>query len=691
MAPPFTRPVVLLGLMALVGCQEGQIATTADLALAAVTIEAVKPEVLLPGSSLTVQGRNFVEPERAVTTVELVGGVTKSDGSNTELSDRLPGSFQAETRVTVPVNEDFVALLGSGSRFRGTARVVVQPLGDGREYASAEKEVAVQLVDKLTPSWGAAPPTPSQLCLNGMVPIDGGGFLLGGGEGATKVRLQGCFRPRGSTVCAHVNVETVATPATEFDRSRAYFRYPTSIGGAQAGRFEGTMRLRNVHASGEITESSPAPLNVDILPPSIRSVTATSASLGGYVYFDGCGFIGGEAGEATLLRISGGTFTPDDGSAPQSIALTLVPEPVSGERVRYVISESDALGQILRPRQRSGRLQLRVAPVVQKNGTQLAGADTPVEFRLQPVRQVVVVEYLSTFRDVLAKYGLVELEDQVKGCVRNVIKQTYAGVNVDVRGVDPTDYALYARVVIADTDPNQGANRCGLDVSGTSASDRDRGNLRLDDVVGGFNATGGRNAHFGGVFPNCYFDLFSLHGVSDAVLTRLNATVKAEGQAFDQIFDALRPDLGGRAATAAERLALASLPEEDGTSCPSAGGDRLKAVSCAAYTLCRLVGETSAHEFGHTMGLANPTINTDSAHNCVDGEHRLMDDGSNRSFFERVPLRGDPKRSLVCQDENDYLRGLLPTGQADPYAGARPPCDGNRCRPSTMGAPIAAP
>jgi hypothetical protein len=89
------------------GCSEGTIGSPGD-GLAAVVIEDIRPSVILPGSAVVVQGRDFVDADRANTQAELTtGGLLKADGASGLLSSRVPGEATSSTRVQVPVNQDF--------------------------------------------------------------------------------------------------------------------------------------------------------------------------------------------------------------------------------------------------------------------------------------------------------------------------------------------------------------------------------------------------------------------------------------------------------------------------------------------------------------------------------------------------------------------------------------------------------
>jgi hypothetical protein len=133
---------------------------------------------------------------------------------------------------------------------------------------------------------------------------------------------------------------------------------------------------------------------------------------------------------------------------------------------------------------------------------------------------------------------------------------------------------------------------------------------------------------------------------------------------FDELFDPFRPDVQAGAVTAAE-LGNGSVPTlTDGASCP--GANRPLRIACAVWTLGSLIGTTTAHELGHSLGLADPW--GPGIHNDGDYPNALMDSGSCRTFRERGELLGEGP-GVFCSSQFEYLQQILPTGEPDPLPG----------------------
>jgi hypothetical protein len=79
----------------------------------------------------------------------------------------------------------------------------------------------------------------------------------------------------------------------------------------------------------------------------------------------------------------------------------------------------------------------------------------------------------------------------------------------------------------------------------------------------------------------------------------------------------------------------------------------------AVQSLANMVGETSAHELGHTLGLANPHLGVNFTHNSGDGPGCLMDSGGNRPVGERVAAEGFAETEF-CAEAEGYLDRILP-------------------------------
>ncbi len=395
--------------------------------------------------------------------------------------------------------------------------------------------------------------------------------------------------------------------------------------------------------------------------PQITGTSTTSASLGQYMLIDGGGFVGGAGAtdESTVLQLTG-TFT-DSAGVVTPLQVVLVPEFVSGLRLRYVLDERDALGARVDLRKSSGTITGTVRVTVQKGSTKLDGAPLPVVLRILPIKQVVYIEFLQSYVSSLRLFGLRAADRLIRKRVLALNAQIYDTVNVEFRDKLPTDFALYAVVDVAGPDPNaQGL--FGYD----NTPGKDVGNLRLYDRIGGVNATtqADNYAGFGGVFTESLF-AFSDH-------PRQLAKSIAPDPLFDEIFDRFRPDGDGQELTSAELAQL--MPEEltSGEACPAAANDRRGQVSCAVWTLGNLIGSSLAHELGHSFGLADPYGSPTIFHNFGDLPNRLMETGDARPFNERALLGDGPAE--FCIDEYEYLRAIL-ASDTPATTFERPSCD----------------
>ena len=103
-------------------------------------------------------------------------------------------------------------------------------------------------------------------------------------------------------------------------------------------------------------------------------------------------------------------------------------------------------------------------------------------------------------------------------------------------------------------------------------------------------------------------------------------------------------------------FALGEIPVlTSGTTCPS--DDRREQIACAVWVMGSLIGTTTSHEVGHSLGLADP-LGT-RFHDLGDAPNRLMDAGGARTFEERAELMGQGP-AMFCDDEYLYLREILP-------------------------------
>jgi len=615
-----------------------------DPGLEGLALSRVAPETIIPGTKVHVGGASFVESQWGSATLHLRG-----DGVDVT----WPATFVDFSTMTVAVDASMIADVGVGD-LQGTAVIEVLATSDGLTYESEPIAIDLQFRDKLDPTVTKLDSS-GVIFVNDELHIEGDGYLLGGDEGVTVARVEGCFTPESGGACAPIAALEIATAAVEpLARTKATFPFSPKIAGIKPGTFIGTVTVKNQQIDQSPSLASPVDAAYDLVTSEVFALDPPAASLGQYVFVKGGGFVGGEAGALTELELDG-TFTrTSGGSAP--VSMTLIPEFVEGRLVRYIINTDDALGQALDLRQDTGQFTGTITPVVSYGADRVRGVTKPASFGLAPVKQVVYLQYQPSYVEGLRDFGLRAVDRKIRDRILEVCKRTYQGVNIEFREEPPTDYALFENVELVGVDPN-GTGLFGYD----NSPGKDNGNLRLYDRLGGVNALTQQDGYagYGGVF------IRSLMGFSQHPGNFANSVPGAD-PLFDQIFDTFRSDLGDPVTSADVAGGLAILT--DGGACP--GTDRKGRLECAILVLGNLIGGTLSHEIGHSLGLANPYM--DGFHNAGDAPARLMDAGGDRPFTERAELQGTAPGEF-CDDEYAYLRQILPSSEPAPSV-ARPGC-----------------
>jgi hypothetical protein len=608
-------------------------------------IDALGPDTWVAGTTVVIEGSGFL-PALVGPTTLVLDGPKKRDVE-------LPARFVDYDRLEVDWPGAAALGLPEGS-WKVSASLRTDNAFDAATHVSAGASFTVQLDDHLVPRIDEV--VSQARSLNDPFVLLGDGFLLDGTEGSVVARVSGCFDPDGPGGCSPIGDVTV--PALAVSRDEVHVPLSPLITGVQPGRFEGTLSLVNQHVDGTV-EASGTSVTVSgtVGTPRIDALEPTLASLGQYVDLVGAGFVGpgqGDYAGVTLLELDGTLRAPGGGPIP--IELELVPAYVDGGVLRYVINEDDALGRTFDVRDVQGTFEGTARPVIEWLDDRVQGEGTFVSFSLAPVKQVVWLRFTPSFQESLRHFGLYEAREAVIQRVITVVERDYAGVNVEVRRSEPTDYALFAEVELSGTDPN-GIGLLGYD----NTPGKDVGNLRLYDRIGGVNALTQLDGYpgYGGVFVESLFT-FSEHpnGL---------APEGTPDPAFDELFDPFRPDLDGKPVTAAE--VDARVQPTGSSDCPADGGRAAK-VGCAVWALGSLVGTTVSHEIAHSVGLGDPY--GEAFHNTGDWNDALMDGGSSRTFRERAEVYGEGPGSF-CQTNYDYLRDILPSDDADPQA-PRPDC-----------------
>jgi hypothetical protein len=534
---------------------------------------------------------------------------------------------------------------GAGELFFSATREVVVSLdGEDRSFAA----VIAGDVDSVPYSATLAFASTVELSLSevpaGAVSRNENAVLRGTGflspeEGEVLARFEGTFTPEDGTPRPASGTLPVL-PAERFARDRGLLRLTTAFGGLDPGTFDGTLSLESTTVHGDEQETAPAALVLVFGRPELFALEPAAASLEQIVRVRGAGFVGdpAEPDEATVMRLDG-MFTPPVGTPYALGPAELVLAYVSGSEMRGVLSAEVRSGDLVSSLfgARRGTFRGQATPVVIKGVEELAGATIPFGFELDQVRQVVWLRFLAPFYDSLTRFGLASSAGIFEGLVEERIESIYDGWLVDVRLERPDDFSAngYATIDIGGPDPN-GLGLFGYD----NTPGKDVGNLRLFDTIGGANALTLEDGSpgYGGVFVESML-FFSSH-------PDLPAGASAAGRPdpdplFDEIFDPVRAEPATRAEIMGEGAAA-----------------RVASVDRALRALAAMVGETAAHELGHSLGLAQPYGSRTAFHSPFDSEGCLMDSGGSRPIGERTAQPGFAETRL-CHDEPDYLDEIL--------------------------------
>ncbi|MFO0568147.1 MAG: hypothetical protein U0263_20975 [Polyangiaceae bacterium] len=623
------------------------------------SISEVVPIALVPGTTLVVTG-NFVDLTPAF--VRLTG---TQNGYTVDAL--LPAELTGLGRLEVKWNGGrSMGLPADDGDFIGKARITASVPADPREHVSAPVDVTLRITQKLEPKLYGVEEGIRQV--NDSIRVEGDDFLLGGSEGRTVAVLEGCFQKSGQPCTPIGDVEVPVFPeeittSKLTQRKIATFPFAPKIAGIEPGLFQGTVRLRNDHAlAGKSSETAQIPVEIQLVPTTLTAFSPGEASLGQYVEIRGGGFVGKssdveDATPATTRIQLKGNFTPTGVSQGVPVNLELITEYVNGKLVRYVLNEEDALGQAADLRKVTGVYTGTATPVTSYGSAKVTGGDIQVTLGIAAIKQVVWVNWLPTYKKSLENMGLRAADQRIRDRIIETMKAAYVGVNVEFRTEEPRDYKLYAQVDIEGPDPNA-LGLLGYD----NSAGKDKNNVRLEDKIGGVNAVTQEGGYpgFGGVFIDSLFG-FSMHPGKFA------EKLDVADPLFDKIFDPFRPDRGGRAVLAEELAASPVLT--DGSACPAPKADRKLRVGCAVWALGSMIGTTTAHEVGHSLGLADPE--GEEFHDPGDEPNRLMDAGGARTFRERSELGEGP--GVFCDTEYLYLKQILPNPTPDPVA-KRPPC-----------------
>ena len=578
------------------------------------------PSPIVVGTILSVRGLDLDR-------VGAIGSLVVRSGANDWL---LAEQSSAEDTVrTFLATDMLISELGEGSH---DVELVVHGASGESEPFSTSWTIATSLPLRLD-----AGPT-GTVHFEDVVVLHGAGFTTES-EGAVRAHVVGTFTGASggpSPIDLGIPMELADLTA----RDRAVLVLTTDLGGAtlRTGTLAGTITLESTLASGARRTTAPVPLMLTFATPELFAIEPSTVSVGQIASVRGVGFLGrpGRASETTLLRFAA-TFTPE-GGAPSPFTMELVPTWTSGTELGLVLDarvDGGVLVAALFGAQR-GVLTGDVTPIALRGTDELAGRAVPVVLTLGAPRQVVELRFLPGWYDSLARLGLAAAEHQVIDAIVARIHALYAGHAVEVRTTPVTDYveSAYAIIEIGGPDPN-GSGLFGYD----NAAGKDAGNLRLFDRIGGANAQQQADGFpgYGGVFVESML-WWSAH-------PELEGDRPSGAPPIDPLFDAVFDPVRTQPATYDEAMGVGAT-------------DRIAVVARAVRALGNLVGETSAHELGHSLGLAQPFGDPNVFHDPGDGEGCLMDNGVARPLGERMAEPGYTP-SHFCYDGPDYLSLIL--------------------------------
>lgn len=536
-------------------------------------------------------------------------------GGSTLMADSVEGS---EARFIVPAS--LVNSLGDGAQ--------VQPLvvrGLGLESAPFDhsfevaSSIAVELGEGIRGSFYR----------NDLAVVDGAGFLEAS-EGDVVALVSGTFSPE-SGGSSQVEVELPVFQAELGNRRRGAVRLTAGLSGIVPGAFAGQVRLESRAVTGATSRSVEFPINVDFEEPLFLALEPSVTSLESIVRVRGAGFLGNRDDEVTIMRVDG-TFTPM-GSSPQNFREDLVLRWVSGSELEWDMTaerSGDRLRSMLFGHAR-GQLSATFTPITVLGSDEYEGVSGTATLTLGPQRQVVYVKLLPGFFESLPQFGLAAAAALLKDAIVERLEGIYADYNVDFRTERPTDVTPsgVTTIEVGGPDPN-GLGLFGYD----NSPGKDVGNLRLGDTIGGANAETLMDGSpgYGGVFI-----------VGFLFFSESDPPESGFGPEPDPLFDEIFSGV---------RRSPATLAEVQGQ------GERAAEVARAIRALANMIGETTAHELGHSFGLANPEGSPTAFHNSDDRPGCLMDRGVDRPFGERIAEPGF-SRTRLCGTHVDYMNTIL--------------------------------
>ncbi len=489
------------------------------------------------------------------------------------------------------------------------------------------------------------------------IPVTGSGFLRPE-EGETILVVEDgsvAFNAGGEASLAGQEVPLV----WDGSRQRALLVIDPTLFGVREAVFSGNVKYINrLRGGSEVQGNTQSGVEFSLSQSFITTLACgdqdpcQGGSRGQRIQVKGRGLVAPRGGVSMALRFEG-LFTPDDTS--------LEPVPLTGanalERspdrffndelveisVWYEIERIGTRAQLTGLGSTPGVFAGKITPVlVDPYGTQ-EGDAWQGEFRVLPSKQVVYMKYLPRFSTGLEKYGLRNVENEVRAQILEAASLPYKDVNVVFVDEPPTDFIDYATIELSGPDPF-GDGVFGYDNSTNDGIVKDTGNLFLADYIGGYNQ--GSAEEFNNPYGGIYIESFDYFSPTISAKKNNGVAVDAASDLFDEVLGPFMPDLGGVPIRSAEI----------GT------GKRDAEIQRAIQLFGNVIGNTVAHEVGHSMGMAyfrgDESGASSGYHNSGDLPGALMDSGSYRSFEERAAIDGAVPATFNAIN-SEYLDRIL--------------------------------
>ena len=571
--------------------------------------------------------------------------IVRFSGS-TEYEQTIPGgsSFrrvnedQGDILVELPVEEGFWNQ--SQGSFNGEIEIVLfDEIGD--LAVGTLEEVFLTGQEQVPPNLSVVPG--GMYFVNQAIDISGTNFLRPN-EGTTWAVVSGDFSPEMGASFAISNAKIPVRWTGS--RTSASFVIDPAAFGVQLGSFSGSLSFENELRTGDVFAGNvQSDFQIQIQQSFMANFKEDAGSRGQRIEIVGRGFVvqNPAKGYGMFLRFDG-EFAYDDGSPLLEIrgpdALQRTPDEVLSDQVAvisvwYEISGNRLFGIGANP----GVFRGSVTPVLFDERGEQEGLGWQGEFRVLPTKQMVYIKYLPGFTKGLEKYGISNIEFEIRKKILEFTNRDYSEVNVEFVNEVPLNFIDYATIEVGGPDPT-GGNKFGYDntCNVTEQKCKDTDNLFLGDYLGGVNQNSASeyDTPFGGVFIES-FDYFS------PTLTPENEDAS---QDFDRILGPFMPALGGKPVL--------------GTEYPL--GDRDQEINTAIGLVSAVIANTVTHEVGHSLGLAffpqDRIRPGEQFHNRIPCDWCIMDSGSQRPFEERGEIvDGIP----VFKDRNlNYLKDILP-------------------------------